>query len=193
MSRANAKPRHPHNPKLGLAPVVYQALRRVGGIAGLTRLEHDLLGLLLSWRVGRDGWSYGRRDDAARRLNVSERSVTRALAGLAAKGAIVLARWKFGVCIRVSEAVSITGSWVMAALVEAKRHRQQLRKARPAIWEVAQKLWQKCQCGQDGRTIYGPPSRKKESGGDSPRMPVDVALSPLDRAIAEGKRMRGIA
>lgn len=134
------------------------AIRKVGGIDGLSRTEQDVLAYIEAWKRGRDGWRHGRRDSVARYLKISVRSVSRALASLHDQKVIDLARWRYGIAVQVTVAVKVTGAEVMRALVRAKKDRVRMKDARGQIWRLANKVWQKCQCCQDGNTLTPPSS-----------------------------------
>lgn len=156
----------------------FHAIKKVGGIAALSRLEQQVLEVALTWKPGRDGWSHGKRSDLARQLRLSVRSISRALASMADRGVIGLGRWKYGVALLLPRAsIRSVGGMILRGLLEAKRSREKLRSARPALWKVAQDLWQKSQCCQNGRTLYAPSSLKKEREV-SASLPVSAHILP---------------
>lgn len=139
-------------------------INRVGGLPGLSRMEADVLALLCRWRVGRDGWRYGKRADVARDRRCHASTVSAVLASLEAKGFLRLARWKYGFCVILPEtALAVTARVVMAALVKAKRDRLSLRAVRSQIGAVAVRVWHNCQCSPPATTLYDPPISKKEA------------------------------
>lgn len=175
----------------------YSTIRKVGGHADLTPSEAAVLAVLVTWKSGRDGWSHGTRAAVHTVTRLSECTVTRALAGLEAKGFLLgRGRWKFGIAVVVASGLlRFAAAAALRALLEAKRTRQRMRAVRGQIGAMCREVLQKCQCDHGARTLTD--HQKIRDKGQPKVAPRDLSEQPsvasaLDRAISDGLKARAM-